>query len=653
LERLLAGLWQEVLGRTQVGRDDNFFALGGDSILALRLVARIREQGLALSLALIYRHPSLRAMAAALENTPLLAADADADADAAAAGAEALAPGVQRAFPLAALQGGMLFHSELEQGNAIFLDVFSYLLRIDWDETRFRAALTTLTAQVEALRTGFDWQRGETAAQQVHAHASVPLQVIDLRGVEAAMVRQSLDAFLLAQRGQPFDTTRAPLLRLAVHLLDDGRIRLTCAFHHAILDGWSFATLVARLLACYLDLPSLPSAPPALQELQVRRERDAIADPRLRDFWRDYVSGVAAADGFERFVSSAGQAPMRCRVPVDPSLLRGALRLAARAQVPLKTVLLGAHILALAEVSESDTVCTGYVVHCRPEVAQAEQAIGLFLNTLPLRAHVDISASLVGWIQSVALEEARLLEQRWLPLLEIKKLAGGRLPFSSALNFVHFHAYRPIIEGGQVEVEQLEVYEQTDFPFLAQFSLDPRDQSLELTLIAQCESIDWEELNRMALIYLASLAALVSSDPEALDEALAVPGRLALDTLATSRQLTARHVAPPAPAPAPAAAAPAPPESRPWSATELALAELWRDSLQTEQIRLDASFFALGGDSISGTRLVARARQHFAVQLPLRDFLSDPTIAGMARAIDTGAALVSMAPIPRARRPVH
>jgi hypothetical protein len=287
-------------------------------------------------------------------------------------------------------------------------------------------------------------------------------------------------------------------------------------------------------------------------------------------------------------------------------------------------------------------------------VAQAEQAIGLFLNTLPLQARVDVSASLVAWMQSVAVEEARLLEQRWLPLVEIKKLAGGRLPFSSAFNFVHFHAYRPIIDGGHVAVEQLEVFEQTDFPFLAQFSLDPRDQSLELTLIAQCESIDWEELNRIALIYLASLAALVSSDPDAVDAALAVPGRLALDTLATSRQFVTRAAAPaPALAPAPAAAIVEPEGQQAWSATELALAELWRDSLQGGQIRRDVSFFALGGDSISGTRLVARARQRFAVQLPLRDFLTDPTIAGMARAIDAGAALDSVAPIPRARRPVH
>ncbi|WP_218008499.1 condensation domain-containing protein, partial [Janthinobacterium agaricidamnosum] len=622
---------------------------------------QVREHGFELSLATIYRHAQLARMAAVIEAGSGAAQVLHASTHAGeTAPSPPLADGVVRSFPLAALQGGMLFHSELEQHNAIFLDVFSYLLRVDWDEARFRAALMQLTAQVEALRTAFDWSRGEAPSQHVYASATLPFQVIDLRSLDSAGQARALEAFLAAERSQAFDTGHAPLLRVAVHLLGQDRLRLTCAFHHAILDGWSFATLVARLLASYLEPHLNLPAPPALQELQVRRERAAIADPALQGFWRDYVAGIAVSDGFERFVSGENQLPIRCRVPVDAVLLRAATGLAARAAVPLKTVLLGAHILALAEISESDTVCTGYVAHCRPEVAQSEQAIGLFLNTLPLQAQVDIDASLAGWIQSVAAEEARLLEQRWLPLVEIKKLAGGRLPFSSAFNFVHFHAYHPLIGDARLELEALDVHEQTDFPFLAQFSIDPRDQSLELTLIAQCDSIDWEELNRMALVYLASLAALVGSEAEGLDDALALPGKLALDTLTVSRQLAPRGGAvapsprPAAPATAPATApAIAPAGEQAWSATELALRELWRDSLPTARIERGASYFALGGDSISGTRLVTRARERFAVHLPLRDFLADPTIAGMARAIDGAAPRDGATPIPRVRRPVH
>lgn len=651
-EALLASIWQEVLACQTLSRDDNFFALGGDSIMALKVIGAARKQGLALDLALLFRTPTLAALAAELDAlgkatnpaaklaTPSLNVDTSHDI----------------ALPIASLQAGMLFHTELEEGNSVFLDVFSYQLRMQWDQPRFATALARLGADVAALRTSFDWGHGAMPAQIIASTVTLPLEVIDLRGIDSAIQGNMLDAFMLAERGRLFDISRAPLMRFTVHLLDADNLRLSCALHHAIVDGWSFATLITRLLSSYLDPKRILPPSPSLQELHVMREQAAVNDPAMREFWHDYTKVLSSHQHFERLASDEKKAPVRCRIPIHHSLLKAARKLAQKAQVSMKTVLLGAHILALAEITASDTVCTGYVTHCRPEVENAEQGIGLFLNTLPLAIAVQPDQTLFQWIQSLAREETRVLAQRWMPLLEIKKLNQGQLPFSASFNFVNFHAYQGLLDQQALQVEALEVFEQTDFPLLAQFAIDPRDQGLELTLFAQCAAIDWDELNRMALIYLACLAVVVGADPELLqDEAIALPSKLAQDTLLLSRELM--------PAPEVNSASPAgngyyAPRAtnvgsaeHAWSSLESALLPLWQESLNCTEIGPHDSYFALGGDSISGTRLVTLVRAKFACQLPLRAFLLAPSIAGMAAAIAAAQTEISSAPaIPKTRR---
>jgi amino acid adenylation domain-containing protein len=655
MEQLLADVWQEILVQSAVCRHDNFFALGGDSIMALRMVTHARERGVALELSMIYRQPSLKHLAAAIE-TNAANSDNGSGVDDTDSGADSLnkqdmGADVLHAFPLGSLQGGMLFHTELEEDNSIFLDVFSYQLRMEWEEARFVAALARLAEDVEAVRTAFDWGHGAVAAQTVLRAVTIPLRVIDMRGQDKASQIEQIEAFLLAERNQAFDISRAPLIRFAIHLIDDVRLRLTCAFHHAIVDGWSLATLVTRLMSAYLRPQTvLPIAPP-LQELHVLRERREIRNPVMLDFWRDYVRAIPADNHFERVVTKEKKVPMVCRARVDPALVLAAAKLATKASVPLKTVLLAGHILALGKTNSSNSVCTGYVTHCRPEVAHAEDAIGLFLNTLPLAVERNSAMSLFQWIQALAQEESRILAHRWLPLVEIKKLGSGHLPFSSAFNFVHFYAYKKILGTDKMFVEEVNLYEQTDLPFLAQFSIDPRDQRLELSLIVQSASIDQEQLDKIMQVYLDCLKEVIAANPDnhagmtlELEQGAQMGRAAANDSTEIQAEVRSRPTS---------ANDDGGDDGQPWSALELELLPLWRDSLgSTQPISRNSSFFSLGGDSISGTRMVMLARERFSVHLPLRAFLTEPTIAGMAAAIASVRQAAPVAAIPKARRPI-
>ena len=147
-----------MLHAARVGRDDNFFDLGGDSIRSLQVVARAKRCGLPLSLQDIFQRQTVRELAAHLESSPAEAQEAEPTEP------FSLIPEDDRrrlpadavdAYPLSMLQAGMLFHSDLDDAAALYHDIFSFHLRAHFDAAVFETAARRLVASHPALRTSF------------------------------------------------------------------------------------------------------------------------------------------------------------------------------------------------------------------------------------------------------------------------------------------------------------------------------------------------------------------------------------------------------------------------------------------------------------------------------------------------------------------
>ncbi|MEU4516913.1 condensation domain-containing protein, partial [Nonomuraea wenchangensis] len=202
------------------------------------------------------------------------------------------ARGLEDAYPLAALQAGMLYHSAYEPDAPTYHDLTTITLRGRFDAGAFRAALAEVTARHPVLRTSFDLTGFSEPLQLVHRAATLPLEVTDLSGDPEAGRR--LAAWSEAEKRRPFDWASPPLARAHVHVLAAELFAFSLSFHHAILDGWSVAALVTELLRRYhghLTGEPLPVAPPgaAFREL-VAAERAAVAAPETRVFWRERVA---------------------------------------------------------------------------------------------------------------------------------------------------------------------------------------------------------------------------------------------------------------------------------------------------------------------------------------------------------------------------
>ena len=497
-EIALARIWAEVLEVERVGVHDNFFALGGDSILSIRILTEAQKAGLGLTVQQLFQHQTIMELARVAGPVAAVGARAgEVEAGERNEGAKAEAfglvseavragmpVGVVDAYPLTALQAGMLFHGDYDRGSAVFHDVFTQRLRMPWDEEKFAACWAAAVARHAVLRTSFALEAEGGPLQRVWAKVAAPVVFGDWRGVTGAEQAARVRALVEERKHAAFEWGRPPFFCVHLHRLSEDVAQFTIDFHHAILDGWSLATLVAEVFAEYLDeRRGGGAAAPAENAFRqfVELEAAARGSEESRRFW-----GAQIEDGvFLRLPREAGLKVERTvhteSVPIAAEVSEGLKRLAAEAGVPVKTVLLAAHLRVLSVLGGQRDVMTGVTLNGRPEEAGAERALGLFLNTLPVRVRLA-EQSFVELVRAVFAAEQAVLPHRRFPLAEIQKLRGREPLFEAAFNFVHFHVYQDVL--GREDFAPLggEFYEETNFALIAHFSLDVFSGNVALEL---------------------------------------------------------------------------------------------------------------------------------------------------------------------------
>src|SRR6185295_7074850 len=230
LESALAEVWEQVLGIERVGVLDNFFALGGDSILSIQVISQARERGIELSVQQIFQHQSVQQLARAA-SLPVAGAErasrvgpfeliSDEDR-------RLLPEGIEDAYPLAQLQAGMLFHGELSVDSAVYNNTVSLHVAAAFDLGTLALALKRLASRHPLLRTAFHMSGFSETLQLVHREARIPLEVDDLQGLSAAKQEAAIDRWFAQERRRQFDWQTPPLLRFHVHIRGENDFQLS------------------------------------------------------------------------------------------------------------------------------------------------------------------------------------------------------------------------------------------------------------------------------------------------------------------------------------------------------------------------------------------------------------------------------------------
>ena len=523
-EKAMAEIFAAVLGAERVGRNDSFFTLGGDSILSLRVLSEARERGLELTLEQIFQHPVLsdlvREMSApesepVLETSPFSLISAE--------DRERMPDSVEDAYPLAYMQAGMLFHSELGASSSLYHNTNSLHLRARFDRRKLETALAALVRCHPLLRTSFDLSSFSQPLQLVHREARVPVHVEDLRHLTAEEQEQELDRWFDEERQRLFEWGRAPLLRYTVHLRGEDRFQLSWSEHHAIVDGWSVASMNTELTHHYVALlnegdeaPALAEPPSSFYRDYVALERHVLASEDARRFWIEELDDATRLE-LPRPASSDLETSGRIEtqdVHLRPGITGDLQKLALDLGVPVKSVLLAAHLRVLSLLGGQTDLTTGLVSNGRLEKRDGERALGLYLNTLPLRMRLS-GGTWRDLVRDTFEAELRSLARRRFPLAEIQRITGGRALFDVVFTFLHFHVMQSYA-GLADDIERLDSRANlpTNFPLATYVQVNPMNGEISISLDYDIRRLGAGQMRSVADYYKRAVEALVR-DPGA------------------------------------------------------------------------------------------------------------------------------------------
>ncbi|HCV41835.1 MAG TPA: non-ribosomal peptide synthetase, partial [Pseudomonas sp.] len=524
-ETLLAAIWSELLGVERVGRHDNFFELGGHSLLAVSLTARLRLQGLQVDVRTLFGQPTIAALAATLghdqqvevpENripagcrhiTPALLSLIDLDQasiDRIVASVPGGAANVQDIYPLAPLQEGILYHHLSAAGNDPYV-LYSRLRFASLERLQaFASALDQVIGRHDVLRTAVLWEG-----------LPQPVQVV-LRTVPSVLAG-ALDGSLPTMR-----LDQAPLIRL-FHTQGDGAVDATLQFHHIVLDHTALE-VVGEELQAFLQGAPAPAHAPVPYRNYVAQARLGISQAEHEAFFRTQLADIDAPTlpfGLSD-VQGDGRDMQEVKLTL-PSTLATRLRHQARVLgISVASLFHLAWARLLGAASGQDTVVFGTVLLGRLQGGEgAERALGMFINTLPLRIDLG-SVGLREAAQATHQRLSALLAHEHASLALAQRCSGVAAPlplFSAMLNYRHGAEANAEQRKAWQGIEVLDGQERTNYPL--SLNVDDMGEGFRLVAMTPAEVGAARICGQMNQV-LEAMAEALEHEPELLLQRLPV-----------------------------------------------------------------------------------------------------------------------------------
>jgi amino acid adenylation domain-containing protein len=495
VEEALAAVWARVLRVERVGVYDNFFDLGGDSVRSVQVVALAKESGLFYSVQQLFQKQTIAMLAAEVNMVGTVAATPRRCAPFSLISPEdrqKLPRDVEDAYPLAMMQAGMLYHMAYMPDQIVYHNVYSYHIRARCDVEVLREVLCQVTANHPILRTSFDLSSYDEPLQLVHKKILFPLAADDISHLSTGAQEEALDAFFESEKWRRFELSSPPLLRFHIHRRTAETFNLTMSECHPVFDGWSLHSLLAEIFTRYFAL--LKHAPaPNYQPLSstysdfVKLEREALASEECRRFWLDKLRGATPVE-VPRWTAALPVQAATARIrnlpfPLSDETSQALKQLARNLKVPLRTVLLTAHLKVMSMISGQTDVLTGMVSVGRPEEADGERILGLFFNTLPFRLALPPATTWADLIQQAFAAEVEILPHRRYPTAMLQKQWGRKPLFETIFNYLHFNVIDDLLASGDLKVLDADrAWEETNLTFSTAFILAPLTSQLMFTL---------------------------------------------------------------------------------------------------------------------------------------------------------------------------
>lgn len=329
-------------------------------------------------------------------------------------------------YELSPMQAGMLFHAVSGGDPGVDIEQVVATLHEPLDEAQFVRAWQRVVGRHPILRSRFRWELVAQPVQDVIERVEIPVERSDWRALAEAERQHRFQALLDQDRARGFDLGQAPLMRLAFVRIAEREHWVLWTFHHALLDGRAYSLVLREVFAFYEAFSrdadaDLPLPRPYRDYIEWRRKLD---DDSTRPYWRSVLSGfqaptplVATLDREPEHVTGRIWGAHEARL--SAALTNALKERAHEASVTLNTLLQGAWALLLHRYSGEPDIVFGATRACRRS-AGADDMVGLFINTLPIRVSIDPEARLVPWLQQLRAQQVAMRKYEHTPLVVVQ-----------------------------------------------------------------------------------------------------------------------------------------------------------------------------------------------------------------------------------------
>lgn len=408
-------------------------------------------------------------------------------------------------LPLTPLQQGLLFHAgTAEDSGDLYAVQLDLALAGRLDAERLREAARTVVGRHPNLLARFHTQLDQPV-QIIEREPSVPWRYVELDGADNDVELQ-VQRVCTEERAAVRDITRQPASRVALIRTDDDRYRLVLTNHHIVVDGWSMPVLLREIFVSYHG-QRLPAVTPYRRYLAwlAGRDRDAALDAwraQLAGFETPTLVGPPDRLGLGPRVS----APLRLSAS-DTGTLR---ELAASHHTTVNIVLQAAWSQLLTWLTGQHDVAFGTTVSGRPaELPGADSMVGLFINTVPVRAQFTPYTTTASLLAQLRDGHINTIDHDHAALGDIHRITGQEKLFDTLFVYENYPVETGMLAADDVVITDIASHEYTHYPLVVQAS--PGDE-LSISIDYRCDLFDAKDIDALADRFRHVLAVM-TRDP--------------------------------------------------------------------------------------------------------------------------------------------
>ncbi len=466
-EEIMVEIWKSEFKVDTLGINDNFFDLGGDSIRAIRILGKINEKlKVAYEIADVFEYPTIKELVRILNdrliNTQQTLIRSEISEKFLSIEEELHEiEGVETIYPMSDIEIGMYYTSLYYENEGVYHDQFTYPIQIkNFDQDIFLNALKCMVEKHDILRTAYNVSDFSVPVHVIFNEIDLPVSFENLSLLSKKEKEKHINLFMENERTEnAFKMEEAGLWRMKIFKISEEEHLLIFQFHHAILDGWSRASLITELNNIYFELTKNKNFTPEKLEISYKDyviEQELLKkDDAVYDFWKNELEGYQRLEIFEN-----EQEVEHYHLTIKDEEYQKLNQYCKHNNTSIRVINFAAYLYSLSRLNFGSDITSGLVVNGRSVAEGGDKVLGCFLNTTPFR--IDIKGdSVKRFIEKVERQLKNQKRYESLSLFELSKTflteTGHENPFFDSLfNYIDFHIYDQAYLGEEISTEPTE-----------------------------------------------------------------------------------------------------------------------------------------------------------------------------------------------------